>query len=530
MITLKGLEKTENIKWDINFNNISSSPEFLTNVHSVLFDGENFGQETAFDKKLALSTSIDWNGANMPQTAKYLGLDHIELNSTAELIDIIEQICQKANKGKLASDVIINVITRSDNQPIVNISITPKQAGHIKIIFPEGLSQSEVEYDSDENEQRTIELCNDDYYIEYSTNKKFENLTFNVTLTPTDDRYSKCVKDEQFDLPYIFIESIKFKNIDTTYTVDTNKGEQVSNYINQLKQNDGMFLPVTVEWSNVITKEIPYKDISSTEGYNIQAFKNINRQNKVDISNVLNNVGTYYIFGVYNNNVYTSNYITVNVADDSNIVNGIKLIGDTNIIIKDTPVSKTYTVYTINKNGRQLDEISNNVTFIITDSTGITTYNQNANVILYNSENNYTIKATYDYEGATYISNILEVTVTEQEYQYFIITESTDENYITASGSSSYTEIANRLYDDETIEETIRYTFNNIPTYLYIVLPEEYTLLSVTGEQNADFKLNMAIYDGTKYDDVNNNIINGHRLYRSMNKCRTNNINIKIKK
>lgn len=89
----------------IQFNRINTSPEEYTNVHTVLFNGDQEGFEITTDSsggftKLVDSVSIDWQGAQMPNTAQLLGLvNGISLNNTAQLIDIIERICAKLNDG-----------------------------------------------------------------------------------------------------------------------------------------------------------------------------------------------------------------------------------------------------------------------------------------------------------------------------------------------------------------------------------------------------------------------------------------------
>ena len=115
---LKGL--TGNV---ITFNDINVSPEQYTNVHSALFNGDQLGFEVDPSisdggfSKLINAITIDWQGANMPNTKAFLNYtSDIYLSDTSQLIDIIERICYKLNNGGIPEPIepeepVINSIT-----------------------------------------------------------------------------------------------------------------------------------------------------------------------------------------------------------------------------------------------------------------------------------------------------------------------------------------------------------------------------------------------------------------------------------
>lgn len=101
---IKGLSDGSNYN-NITFSNVNNKPEEYTNVHSPLFNGDQLGFEVKSSyadggfSKLINAITIDWQGAKMSNTARYLHLTDITLNNTSELIDIIERICMQLSNG-----------------------------------------------------------------------------------------------------------------------------------------------------------------------------------------------------------------------------------------------------------------------------------------------------------------------------------------------------------------------------------------------------------------------------------------------
>lgn len=101
---IKGLSDGSDYN-NITFSNVNNKPEEYTNVHSPLFNGDQLGFEVKLSyadggfSKLINAITIDWQGAKMVNTARYLHLTDITLNNTSELIDIIERICMQLSNG-----------------------------------------------------------------------------------------------------------------------------------------------------------------------------------------------------------------------------------------------------------------------------------------------------------------------------------------------------------------------------------------------------------------------------------------------
>ena len=101
---IKGLSDGSNYN-NITFSNVNNKPDEYTNVHSPLFNGDQLGFEVKSSyadggfSKLINAITIDWQGAKMSNTARYLHLTDITLNNTSELIDIIERICMQLSNG-----------------------------------------------------------------------------------------------------------------------------------------------------------------------------------------------------------------------------------------------------------------------------------------------------------------------------------------------------------------------------------------------------------------------------------------------
>lgn len=122
---IKSLPGLEN--GSIQFNRINTSPEEYTNVHSVLFNGDQEGFEITSDSsggftKLVDSITIDWQAAQMPNTAQLLGFANgISLNDTAQLIDIIERISAKLNNGGIPEPTEPTIVSISAESTDINI-------------------------------------------------------------------------------------------------------------------------------------------------------------------------------------------------------------------------------------------------------------------------------------------------------------------------------------------------------------------------------------------------------------------------
>lgn len=353
MITVPGLEKTAYIDWDINFNNITTSPEFLTNVHSVLFDEDNWGKEEAFDKKLAYATSIDWNGADMPYTARYLNIPGgIHLNTTSELIDIIERICTKLNAGRIV--ITVNVTQSHDNcgiAPILDVYISSPQSGTVELnmdydgvnivnedgYFTGGHIDSGTEYH--------VRIKNTDNFLTKLSKVTSANdlaaaffmsdVDFKVIFTPDDERYTNVKNQQLLELPYIFIKDIRFDNIEND-TVEISIEKTIDRQtvsVNGASYNiadaAGYLNNANIKWSDNTSASI------NTSKLVYHLYSNIDRTDRTPLTykrgdpvndyiiDILQSPGTYYIFGYYTDaQEYTSNYITLKVTDSTAIPQG----------------------------------------------------------------------------------------------------------------------------------------------------------------------------------------------------------------
>ena len=573
MITVPGLEKTAYIDWDINFNNITTSPEFLTNVHSVLFDEANWGKEEAFDKKLAYATSIDWNGADMPYTARYLNIpDGIHLNTTSELLDIIERICTKLNAGRIV--ITIEVTQSHDNcgvAPILDVYIKSPQSGTVELnmvydgvnivnedgYFTGGHIDSDTEYH--------VRIKNTDNFLTKLSKVTSANdlaavffmsdVDFKVIFTPDDERYTNVKNQQLLELPYIFIKDIRFDNIENdTVEISIEKtidGQTIS--VNGTSYNiadaTGYLNNANIKWSDNTSASIDtnklvyhlYSNIDKTDRTPL-TYKKGDPVNDY-IIDILRRPGTYYIFGYYiDAQEYTSNYITLKVTDSTAIPTGIvitdtsdNILADYDIILQNDPIEKSYKIWTVNNyNGiRKLTDVTKNATLSITsDPENIYTvngYTANSKTVTYNNKGTINLTASYDS-----FTTSLSVTVKQQQGYYFGILTNTDSAYIT---SSNYTDTSiegiNKVFDTDSIVYNGVKSINNNGEYLYVILPVGYTL-EVTKVGYSGINVNMSRYAGNIYtlyaNEADYIIDNSYILYRSAQKCYEDiNINI-IKK
>lgn len=110
----------------ITFKRINTSPEEYTNVHTILFNGDQKEFEISSESdggfsKLVNAVSIDWQGAIMPNTATLLELPDITLNDTAQLIDIIERICAKLNNSGIPEPSEPTIVSISADSTDIDI-------------------------------------------------------------------------------------------------------------------------------------------------------------------------------------------------------------------------------------------------------------------------------------------------------------------------------------------------------------------------------------------------------------------------
>ena len=574
MITVPGLEKTAYIDWDINFNNITTSPEFLTNVHSVLFDEANWGKEEAFDKKLAYATSIDWNGADMPYTARYLNIpDGIHLNTTSELLDIIERICTKLNAGRIV--ITIEVKQSHDNcgvAPILDVYIKSPQSGTVELnmvydgvniieddgYFTGGHIDSDTEYHVRiKNENNFLTKLSKATSANDITEFFIPDIDFKVIFTPDDERYTNVKNQQLLDLPYIFIQDLKLNGInEVTKKISIEKttdGETVisGDHIYQIYDSAQLLNPVNIYWSDNTNVQVDANKIE------YRMYNTVNKQTRIAsykkgepvkdyIIDILRRPGTYYIYGYYTDiNEFTSNYITLEVTDSTNIPTGIIITDDVNNILNDLysitlqndPIEKSYKIWTINRDSsgkirKLIKDVTSTATLSIT-STPENIYTINGKTVTYNNEGNVNMTASYD----SFTAN-LHVTVNQQQGYYFGILTNTDSAYITASNyTDTSIEGINKVFDKNSIVYNGVKSINNNGEYLYVILPVGYTL-EVTGVGgNNTFTTNMSryvndinVYSLLSANDENCIIDNSYILYRSTQMCHADvNINI-IKK
>lgn len=571
MITVPGLEKTVYIDWDINFNNITTSPEFLTNVHSVLFDEANWGKEKAFDKKLAYATSIDWNGADMPYTARYLNIpDGIHLNTTSELLDIIERICTKLNAGRIV--ITIEVTQSHDNcgvAPILDVYIKSPQSGTVELnMVYDGVNILEGdEYFTgghiDSNTEYHVRIKNENNFLtKLSKATSANNLTeffipdvdFKVIFTPDDERYTNVKNQQLLELPYIFIQDLKLNGInETTKKISIEKTtDRQTISVNDVSYNIAdatrYLNPVNIYWSDntnvqVDANKIEYRMYKTASKQNlIASYKRGDVINDM-IINALSKQGTYYIYGYYTDiNEFTSNYITLEVTDSTNIPTGIIITDDVNNILNDLysitlqndPIEKSYKIWTINRDSsgkirKLIKDVTSTATLSIT-STPENIYTVNGKTITYNNEGTVNMTASYD----SFTAN-LHVTVNQQQGYYFGILTNTDSAYITPSNyTNTSIEGINKVFDKNSIVYNGVKSINNNGEYLYVILPVGFTL-EVTGVGgNNTFMTNMSryvnninVYSLLNANDENCIIDNSYILYRSTRMC-TADVNINI--
>lgn len=472
MAFLKGLDNTTNIE----FNNLTSDPEYLTNVHSVIFDDKQYGYEGDNFTKLVNSTSIEWNGAMMPNTARYLNLDEICVHNTTELLDIIERIAIKIHNGKKASDIDIELLEDGSNRIL---KVTPSQTGVMTIIFPAGLNYGTEVFN-----------CTGGVTVEYTL---INTITtdirdiIKISLDPEDDEYSSCEKNIEINIPCITVSYIR-------WNINDEEGWSTTININQ-----------TPQWPDVIiAKSNNTTETKTVDGTNVlirrDEFKN-------DIEGIYSSIHSYY------NNIPSENTVNVTVINPDAIPYNIVIQGKPNITIQnpETPVTTYYTAYTVNRNNVPLNNVTDDCTFEITEVSDGMQFTQIGNQITFNNEGSLTLYASYEYEDLQ-LSNYIIIDVNEIQQYYWTITTSSDNLYIT---NTNYKDISTRTdYNGLPLNQIITQSFTGNGEYLYIVMPAG---INITVRDNNNYEYNMYTYNGEYFvRNTNATVDNGtYKIYRS---------------
>lgn len=473
MAVLNGLDN----QISIQFEDVTSTPEFYTNIHSKIFDDTQYHYNGVEFNKLVSSTSINWQGAYMPNTAKYLNLDTIYLRNTSELLDIIERIALKIKSGKKVSDLTlkkVNMITASNN---CKISVVVNVNGNVTFSIPAGTS---IESDSLTINDNTVYLEKDveyEFIITNNTSSNIDEIYGLVTaiLVPDDEEYAQCTKSINVSINGIYIISFYWSN---DYPITTEVGEVI------------IWPSLIVEKSNGVTEQLSSSEIILTGGYN-QYTK-----------------GIYEVRAKYND-ILTSNFITVTVNDTLNEITEIRIIGESNVVLEDTSIPKqiVYNVYTYNRYGTQLEDITSLVTL---NTEGDASHTVSGNIITYRQEGTITIRTIYTTNGKSFDAEKTIIVSQEQKYLFGIATNTSD-NYINASNYTGMQGVINyvsSIYEGEIIA-TI--TSGN---YLYIVIPIGYNV-EVT-QPNSAFVINMFTHNGTKFVRNTDAIVDDtYKIYRS---------------
>lgn len=267
---LKGL--TGNV---ITFNDINVSPEQYTNVHSALFNGDQLGFEVDPSisnggfSKLINAVTIDWQGANMPNTKAFLNYtSDIYLSDTSQLIDIIERICYKLNNGGIPEPI-------EPEEPIINsITIDGSTTINIERLYKESYTPV-VKANMSDGTQRTLDNTELTWSITSDTESlsltgakvtcikigtgiltgtlisdNTKTITINITVNPVDIGSNK----------------VSLSGINNSVDWELNKTITQENYI--LKYSNETLTEnthYTVEYTNnVCTEENQYTDTTAT--------------------------------------------------------------------------------------------------------------------------------------------------------------------------------------------------------------------------------------------------------------------------
>ena len=95
--TSSGIDAASNVANDYSklvSDNVISNTEYK-NVHTKLFNKNDFGKSTYAFKKLLNCTNIDWNNALMPNCRKYGLIEQNERLTTDKLLWIINSVIEK---------------------------------------------------------------------------------------------------------------------------------------------------------------------------------------------------------------------------------------------------------------------------------------------------------------------------------------------------------------------------------------------------------------------------------------------------
>ena len=471
MAVLHGLDNQTSITFD---DIITSTPEFYTNVHTKIFDDTQYNYDGTEFNKLVSSTSINWQGAYMPNTARYLNLDTIYLRNTSELLDIIERIALKIKNGKKVSDLIlkkVNAITVSNS---CKISVTANVSGNVTFSIPPGTTIESVT-------NNTVHIDANTEYEFIITNNTSNNIDeidglITALLNPDDEEYSECTRSINVAITGIYIMDIYWSNTDD---IVMEIGETI------------IWPKVMVEKSNDTSEELSVgPDVTLAGGFNP------------------NSVGVYNVRAKYNN-IYTSNSIKVTVKDTLNEITEIRILGESNIILEDIsiPVPVTYTVKTYNIYGNPINDITNLVTL---ETNGDISHSISGNVITYTQEGSLVITTSYTTNGKTFNAEKNIIISQEKKYLFGISLNSSD-NYINPDNYNAMQGIINPVSN---ITEGEYKVYPNAQ-YLYIVIPVGYNVKVM--QSNSSFVINMFTHNGTRFvRNTDATIENGtYKIYRS---------------
>lgn len=476
MAVLHGLDNQTSITFD---DIITSTPEFYTNVHTKIFDDTQYNYDGTEFNKLVSSTSINWQGAYMPNTARYLNLDNIYLRNTSELLDIIERIALKIKNGKKVSDLIlkkVNAITVSNS---CKISVTANVSGNVTFSIPPGTTIESISLTVTDNTVHVDKDVEYEFIITNNTSNNIDEIDGLITalLNPDDEEYSECTRSINVAITGIYIMDIYWSNTDD---IVMEIGETI------------IWPKVMVEKSNDTSEELSVgPDVTLAGGFNP------------------NSVGIYNVRAKYNN-IYTSNVIKVTVKDTRNEITEIRILGENNVVLEDTsiPVPVTYTVKTFNIYGDVINDITNLVTL---ETIGEISHTVSGNVITYMQEGSLIIKTSYTINGKTIESDEFNVLVTREKKYLFGIALNTSDNYINPNNYNAMQGVINPVSN---ITEGEYKVYPNAQ-YLYIVIPVGYSVKVM--QSNSSFVINMFTHNGTRFvRNTDATIENGtYKIYRS---------------
>jgi len=232
---IKGLSDGSNYN-NITFSNVNNKPEEYTNVHSPLFNGDQLGFEVKSSyadggfSKLINAITIDWQGAKMVNTARYLHLTDITLNNTSELIDIIERICMQLSNGTPIEPTWEITNIQVDTGATESLSVNYKKTTNLPTVY--GIYTNEMSQEDRREITNGIEwsitsVSGTDYIELTEDNKIRGKKAGNATITAT---YKNLSCDADILVNKIDLESesiIKNGSIITTKEYEYQSGQAI---------------------------------------------------------------------------------------------------------------------------------------------------------------------------------------------------------------------------------------------------------------------------------------------------------------